>query len=214
MTVRGERPLTLACVADQSSAAAALNEALAALFPSASIVGIDTNVERVLPGGVDCAIVDTSVNGADGIDVMRGLRARGYSGALVLVVDPSKPLTASDEATLARSGARACALGDEGLVPLASAVADAIVVQSGADGVGATHAIKSLRQTQRLMAAGELAMRLQHSLNNPLAALLAEAQLLELETLAQDHRESVERIIELCRRVIDVVRGLDGVGRA
>ena len=57
-------------------------------------------------------------------------------------------------------------------------------------------------------------MRLQHSLNNPLAALLAEAQLLELEPLAADHRGSVERIIELSRRVINVVRGLDGVGRA
>ena len=32
-----------------------------------------------------------------------------------------------------------------------------------------------------------------------LAALLAEAQLLELETLPPDHRESVERIIELAR---------------
>ena len=75
-------------------------------------------------------------------------------------------------------------------------------------------ALEALRQTQRLMAAGELAMRLQHSLNNPLAALLAEAQLLELETLPPDHRESVERIIELCRRVIDVVRGLDGVAQS
>jgi nitrogen-specific signal transduction histidine kinase len=77
---------------------------------------------------------------------------------------------------------------------------------------GAT-ALRALRQTQRLIAAGELAMRLQHSLNNPLAALLAEAQLLELETLPPDHRESVERIIELSRRVIEVVRGMDGVGR-
>jgi nitrogen-specific signal transduction histidine kinase len=64
------------------------------------------------------------------------------------------------------------------------------------------------------VAAGELALRLQHSLNNPLAALLAEAQLLELEQLTPDHRGSVERIIELSRRVIEVVRGLDGVGRA
>jgi signal transduction histidine kinase len=56
-------------------------------------------------------------------------------------------------------------------------------------------------------------MRLQHSLNNPLAALLAEAQLLELEPLPPDHRGSVERIIEMTRRVINVVRGLDGVGR-
>ncbi len=47
---------------------------------------------------------------------------------------------------------------------------------------------------------------LQHSLNNPLAGLLAELQLLELEELAPEHRESVERAIGLCRRVIQIVR--------
>lgn len=45
-----------------------------------------------------------------------------------------------------------------------------------------------------------------HTLNNPLAALLAELQLLEMEELAPEHRESVERCIDLCRRVIAVVR--------
>lgn len=47
---------------------------------------------------------------------------------------------------------------------------------------------------------------LQHTLNNPLAALLAELQLLEMEELTPTHRESVERMIGLCRRVITIVR--------
>lgn len=47
---------------------------------------------------------------------------------------------------------------------------------------------------------------LQHTLNNPLAALLAELQLLEMEELPDAHRESVERAIGLCRRVILIVR--------
>lgn len=47
---------------------------------------------------------------------------------------------------------------------------------------------------------------LQHSLNNPLAALLAELQLLELEDLSPEHREAVERAIGLTRRVIGIVR--------
>jgi nitrogen-specific signal transduction histidine kinase len=132
----------------------------------------------------------------------------------VLVIDPSKPLAPADEASLARAGARSCVLRGDGLAPLGSAIADAMLVHGDGTENGASQTLRSLRQTQRLIAAGELAMRLQHSLNNPLAALLAEAQLLELETLAPDHRESVERIIELCRRVVDVVRGLDGVGRA
>jgi signal transduction histidine kinase len=215
MTIRSERALTLACVADQSSTAAALNEALSALFPAATIVAVDTGVERVVPEGIDCAVVDATVNGAAGIDVVRSLRARGYAGAVVLVIDPTKPLAPADDATLSRAGARSCVLRGDGLAPLASAIADSMLINGdGAESAAAGQAIRSLRQTQRLIAAGELAMRLQHSLNNPLAALLAEAQLLELETLAPDHRESVERIIELCRRVIDVVRGLDGVGRA
>lgn len=47
---------------------------------------------------------------------------------------------------------------------------------------------------------------LQHTLNNPLAALLAELQLLEMEELTPSHRESVERAIGLCRRLIVIVR--------
>jgi signal transduction histidine kinase len=47
---------------------------------------------------------------------------------------------------------------------------------------------------------------LQHTLNNPLAALLAELQLLEMEDLAPEHRESVERAIGLCRRLVTIVR--------
>lgn len=47
---------------------------------------------------------------------------------------------------------------------------------------------------------------LQHSLNNPLAGLLAELQLLELDELSPEHRESIERAIGLCRRVIAIVR--------
>ena len=48
--------------------------------------------------------------------------------------------------------------------------------------------------------------RLQHALNNPLAGLLAELQLLELEDLADEHRAAVGRSIALCRRVIQIVR--------
>ena len=47
---------------------------------------------------------------------------------------------------------------------------------------------------------------LQHTLNNPLAGLLAELQLLEMEDLPQAHREAVERSIGLVRRLIQIVR--------
>ena len=55
----------------------------------------------------------------------------------------------------------------------------------------------------------------QHQLNNPLAALLAEAQLLSMETtLDAQQRVAVERIIELVRRVIGLVRDLNSVVEA
>ncbi len=57
-----------------------------------------------------------------------------------------------------------------------------------------------------------MARGLQHKLNNPLAALLAEAQLLELESLSPDHHTSVRRMVELLRRVIDVSRSIEGMG--
>lgn len=52
----------------------------------------------------------------------------------------------------------------------------------------------------------------QHQLNNPLAALLAEAQLLGMEpTLTAEHRAAAARITELTRRVIALVRELDAI---
>ena len=47
---------------------------------------------------------------------------------------------------------------------------------------------------------------LQHTLNNPLAGLLAELQLLEMEDLPDGHRAAVERCIELTRRLVQIVR--------
>lgn len=204
--------MSLACVADQSAAAAALYEALLSVFPGASVQRVDTDVEMMLPEAVDCAVVDSVINGTEGVDVLRRLRARGYDGAVVLIVDTGRSPT--NEPAAERLGAHTCELNGGSVLPLASAVTEAVRVSAGDPDAASAAAVRALRQTQKLMAAGELAMRLQHSLNNPLAALLAEAQLLELEVLPPDHRESVERIIELSRRVISVVRGLDGVGRA
>jgi signal transduction histidine kinase len=52
----------------------------------------------------------------------------------------------------------------------------------------------------------------QHEMNNPLAALLAESQLLELDpALSEEQRESVKRIVDLARRVIASSRKLDAL---
>ena len=63
---------------------------------------------------------------------------------------------------------------------------------------------------QRREDAQRIAALVQHSLNNPLAALLAEAQLLAMETtLDPEHVAAVDRMTELVRRLITLVRGLD-----
>jgi len=66
------------------------------------------------------------------------------------------------------------------------------------------------RDVQRRDELQQITALLQHSLNNPLAALLAEAQLLAMETtLDPEHRAAVDRMTELVRRLITLVRGLD-----
>lgn len=57
--------------------------------------------------------------------------------------------------------------------------------------------------------------RVQHEMNNPLAALLAEAQLLELDpSLNEEQRQSIKRIVDLARRVIVSSRKLDSLREA
>jgi signal transduction histidine kinase len=207
--------LTLACVTDDSPTAAVLHETLIALFPRADVMRVDTAAERTIPPVVHCAIVDATVHDETGVDILRGLRARGYAGAAVVVLHPAHAAAGEHAESAHRMGARACPLDSGFPSRLGQAVVDALRVTEESGGDSPTgRAVSALRHNQRLVAAGELAMQLQHSLNNPLAALLAEAQLLEMEQLAPDHRASVRRIIELCRRVVNVVRGLDGVGRA
>jgi signal transduction histidine kinase len=54
--------------------------------------------------------------------------------------------------------------------------------------------------------------RVQHEMNNPLAALLAESQLLELDpSLNDEQRQSVRRIVDLARRVVASSRKLDSL---
>ena len=76
-----------------------------------------------------------------------------------------------------------------------------------------SQAARELRRVRTLLALGDSARMAQHALNNPLTALMAEAQLLELEPLAPEHRQVVSRLVDLARRVAAAVRRLD-VGSA
>ena len=69
-------------------------------------------------------------------------------------------------------------------------------------------ASRELSRVRSQLALGEAARTLQHAFNNPLTALLAEAQLLELEPLGAEHRAAVVRILELSRRLVGLSRRL------
>jgi signal transduction histidine kinase len=70
-------------------------------------------------------------------------------------------------------------------------------------------AARELRRVRAQFVLGDASRTLQHAFNNPLTALLAEAQLLELEQLPDEHRAAVSRILELCRRLVTLSRRLN-----
>lgn len=72
-----------------------------------------------------------------------------------------------------------------------------------------TPGAREVRRIRTLLARGEQSRTVQHALNNSLTALLAEAQLLEMEPLGEEQRGAVGRIIVLARRLVDVARQLD-----
>ena len=71
-----------------------------------------------------------------------------------------------------------------------------------------TPAARELRRVRTQVALGASARMIQHALNNPLTALLAEAQLLEMELLTDEHRKAAGRMVELARRVVAAARQL------
>jgi signal transduction histidine kinase len=95
---------------------------------------------------------------------------------------------------LAESAARR----DPALPPLAEAELDAPA--------------RELRRVRAQIGLAESARMVQHALNNPLTALLAEAQLLELEPLGEEARAAAARLVELARRVVAAARRLDVSG--
>lgn len=69
-----------------------------------------------------------------------------------------------------------------------------------------------MTETSKVRELADAVGEVQHEMNNPLAALLAESQLLELDpALSDEQRESVKRIVDLARRVIASSRKLDAL---
>lgn len=209
--VDAERGLRLVCISTDVYASAALQSTVATILPEARVEAADTSIVRGTPDA-DCVILGVGTLYSAGLALVRELRARGFTRAIILVVEAP---AAADVATLARLGVATVLEAANFALQLPAAL-HALLAEEGLL-CGSPHAeaiTGSLRRLQATIAAGEVAQGLQHKLNNPLAALLAEAQLLELELLSAEHRASAERMVELCRRVIEVSRSIEGVGGA
>ncbi|MFN8581661.1 MAG: hypothetical protein U0163_11885 [Gemmatimonadaceae bacterium] len=206
-------PMRVTCIAADEASAAALAQLVSAIVPGADVAAIDPSSVRTLPDA-DCALVDVSARSGDVLQTLGSLRARGLRAPAICLSggDDGMPVSVAEDVR-ARLGISHVLASSELPEQLPRAVRESTRLDvRSVSSPSAARALRLLRQTQRLLAAGEIAMRMQHRLNNPLAALLAEAQLLELEELAPDHRKAVERIIELSRRLIDVTRSLEGIG--
>jgi signal transduction histidine kinase len=182
-----------------------VRESVTAAFPTATVADVVPDAAGKLP---DCALIfiDATDDAAAAGVIAQQLRAGASRSALAFVV------SARDE-SLAKSAAAVGALEQIETGALGPAMAETVERAIGGNGWtdDLLAARDELRRTQRLLAAGEIALGLQHAMNNPLTAVLAEAQLLEMETLPPDVMTAVGRIIESTRRLVALVRKLDVV---
>ena len=182
-----------------------MRESVAAALPTAAFSDVAPDALSTLPA---CALIfiDATSDVAAAGEIARQLRAGASRSALVFVV------TARDE-LLATTSASVGAVEQIETRLLGPAMAGTVERAVGGSGWNddLLAARDELRKTQRLLAAGEIALGLQHAMNNPLTAVLAEAQLLEMETLPTEIATAVRRIIESTRRLVALVRKLDVV---
>jgi signal transduction histidine kinase len=193
----------VACLGASPAAAATVVAAVASLLPEAQVDQLDFRATSGLPEA-DLFVIDAASDAGLAVEQLRTLRGRGAGAPAILVGGGELTVPAS--------------LGDHWTVDatqLAAALPNAISAAAGRAEAVAAHPglgslLHGLQAMQQLIAAGQIARRVKHDINNPLAALLAEAQLLELEELGDEARDSVVRMIELTRRVIDEARNLEG----
>ena len=192
----------VAIVTGEEALERVIREVLATMMPSASVEPLA--FDRAAASKADAMVVDGSMSGRGGIGAVQQVRAGGYTGAIVLVVPGCDAALEHQLLALSPSG---CVARAELATALPERLAALAAQPAQDEEMGPV--LQELRRMQQLIALAEGIPRLQHNLNNPLTALLAEAQLLEMEELGDEHRAAVRRMVELCRRLVGMVRALD-----
>lgn len=197
--------LRIGLVSTSQPIIALVRESVAAALPTATL---DDSAPDAAAKIADCSLIFVDATGDAVVagETARRLRASSSRSALAFIVN------ARDE-KLAKIGAPVGALEQVAARALGPAMAGtierAVAANGWTDDLAAAR--DELRRTQRLLAAGEIALGLQHAMNNPLTSVLAEAQLLEMEPLPAETATAVRRIIESTRRLVALVRKLDAV---
>jgi signal transduction histidine kinase len=192
--------LRVLVVGSDTAFASAIRDVLAAQLPASATDALDPTQLRTRPVA-EGVVIDARASAAQGAELASRLRAMGFAGALVVVSDGSD---GEVEAALAAAGA-AHAPAHELATRLVPALGEQLEL-AGSEHIG------QVMRARRLIAAGEVALGFQHSLNNPLAGILAEAQLMQLESTDPEQHEALERIVALCRRIMELGKSLDGMG--
>ena len=204
MTAEGTHSgaINIVVIVDDEGRASALQSALAMVFPRALVTTVHSQALGAgkLPEG-DVALVDGGADVRTPTETLRALRARGFEGPIV-VVAPA-PDDAALRSAIQSLGATSISRDDANPIALGTALTAALHNEPTLSA--------ELLQARRVFAAGQATLSLQHGINNPLAALLAEAQLLQLEELTSEQRASADRMVELCRRIVALVRRLDAL---
>jgi signal transduction histidine kinase len=184
--------LTILTIADDAAHAKA-NAAIAGVLPSAEVQRVDPGLLRRLPPGAALIVTDP----ADG----RLARATGFEGGILVMATPKS----ADERAAFQAQGTEFVDPSSNAAEFASALSATLAV--GSDGTLQT----AIMRARRLIAAGEIALKLQHDFNNPLAALMAEVQMLQMEAPTPDVQATADRMLELVRRLTALSRSLDGM---
>lgn len=184
--------LTIVDDATHANSAALLGR----LLPAVQVERVQPEHLRRLPAAIGLIVADAAS--------ARIARATGFTGGIIVTASPK-----SDDQRAAFREQGTEFVGAE-LSPTSLKTALDTAIPRSPDG-GFPAVDPSVAQARQVLAASEIAFTLQHDLNNPLSALLAEVQLLQMEAPTEEVQQTAGRLLELVRRLTTLTKSLDGV---
>lgn len=198
--------LRMLVVGTDAAFARAVCDVLSAQLPGAACDTFDPAHLRARPEAA-AVVIDARGDVPKGAGIAERLRAMGFLSGIVL-------LAAAADIPGPDAGEGSDAARRMGAVLVSPDVIATQLVPQLADLMAAAAApyADQVMRARRLIAAGQVAMGLQHALNNPIAGIMAEAQLMQFEEIPAEQAQALTRVVALCRRLIELTRSLDGVG--